>query len=101
VAGRPVQVRPVRDGEALPLSQIVFISDTERARLGHLARSAPRHALVVTETDGALALGSVINFVIAEGRVRFEVSLPSAERRGLKFSSRLLAVALAVRNGGR
>jgi len=53
----------------------------------------------VTESVGALAQGSVINFVIAERRVRFEVALDSAEKNKLKLSSRLLAVAQQVRTG--
>jgi len=50
----------------------------------------------VSESDGALARGSVINFILTGGRVRFEIALESAEKSGLKLSSRLLAVAQQV-----
>jgi len=53
----------------------------------------------VTESDGALTQGSMINFVLVDRRVRFEVALDSAEKSGLKLSSRLLAVARQVRTG--
>jgi hypothetical protein len=79
---------------------MIFFADTDRARLRDLIRIAPRTALIVTETEGGLAQGSVINFVVVEGRVRFEISLESAEKRNLRLSSRLLAVAHAVRVGG-
>jgi hypothetical protein len=62
-------------------------------------RNAPRNALIVTEWDGALAQGSIINFLIVEGRVRFEIALDAAEKRGLRLSSRLLTVAQSVRTG--
>ena len=55
--------------------------------------------LTVTETDGALTHGSMINFVLVERRVRFEIALDSAEKSGLKLSSRLLAVAQQVQKG--
>jgi len=55
--------------------------------------------LTVTESDGALAQGSIINFVVAERRVRFEIALDSAEKSRLRLSSRLLAVAQQVRTG--
>ena len=55
--------------------------------------------LTVTESDGALSQGSMINFVIVDRRVRFEVGLESAEKNGLRLSSRLLAVAQQVRTG--
>jgi len=41
----------------------------------------------------------MINFVMSERRVRFEVALDAAEKSKLKLSSRLLAVALQVRTG--
>jgi len=55
-----------------------------------------RSALVVTDFADALARGSVINFVVVDDRVRFEVSLDAAERSRLKLSSRMLSVALKV-----
>jgi hypothetical protein len=39
----------------------------------------------------------MVNFVRVEGRVRFEVAPEQAERRGLRISSRMLAVAHRVR----
>jgi len=53
--------------------------------------------LIVTEFQGALNQGSAINFLVAGGRLRFEVALDNAEKRGLKLSSRLLTVAQRVR----
>jgi hypothetical protein len=52
--------------------------------------------LIVSESPGALRQGSIVNFVVVDGRVRFDVSLEAAERRGLRLSSRLLAVAKSV-----
>jgi len=52
--------------------------------------------LVVTDSPGALKRGSMINFVLSDGHLRFEISLAAADRAGLSLSSRLLAVAQAV-----
>lgn len=99
VQSRAIEVRRVAEPEALQAAQMIFVPDSERPRLREWVRAAPRHALVVTESEGALTAGSVINFVIAEGRVRFEISLDSAEKRALRMSSRLLAVAQGVKTG--
>jgi hypothetical protein len=102
IAGRTVTVRRIKAGESLAGVHILFIGKAESTRLVQLSQTAqPRSILTVTETDGALAQGSIINFVIAERRVRFEVALDTAEKSGLKLSSRLLAVAQDVRGGGR
>jgi hypothetical protein len=97
VNDRPVTVKRLKPGESLAGIHILFVGRAESSRLGQLAQSAhPRSILTVTESDGALARGSVINFVLTDGRVRFEIALDSAEKSGLKLSSRLLAVAQQV-----
>lgn len=99
VAGRPVEVRRAAEADASPPAHILFIADGEKSRFREHVRNAPRNALIVTEWDGALAQGSIINFLIVEGRVRFEIALDAAEKRGLRLSSRLLTVAQSVRTG--
>ena len=100
VEGRAVLVKRVKAGDALAGVHILFVGRGESARLAQWAQGAQQHSgLVVTESEGALAQGSVINFIIAERRVRFEVALDSAEKSKLKLSSRLLGVAMQVRTG--
>ena len=99
VHGRAVEVRSVPEGDPMPPAQIVFVAESEKTRVRDWIRLAPKSALIVTESEGALAQGSIINFIIAESRVRFEIALETAEKRGLRMSSRLLAVAQTVRTG--
>ena len=76
---------------------MVYVGNEYRGDLHELISSlGHRPVLVVTDEADALAAGSMVNFVIADGRVRFEVSLTSAARAGLKISSQLLAVAVRV-----
>ena len=94
---RTIQVRSLARGESLAGLHVLFVGDASSERLNELllpARAQP--ILTVTESDGALAEGSIINFTIDRERVRFEVSLPAAQRSQLKLSSRLLAVAQRV-----
>lgn len=102
VSDRTIEVRNVKDIDSLPGVHVVFIGRTEVPRRVELIRAAERQStLVVSESEGALRFGSVINLVIVDGRVRFEVALDAAERSGLKLSSRLLALAQTVRPGGK
>jgi hypothetical protein len=97
VQGRPVVVRRVRRGEALGGLHVLFIGQADGARLAEtLAAAKGQPLLTVTESDNAIAHGSVINFVAEDQKVRFDIALPSAERGQLKISSRLLAVARKV-----
>jgi hypothetical protein len=99
IDSRRVEVRRVRETETLAGLHMLFVSHTRAARLAEgLAALHPPTTLVVTESPGALNRGSAINFLIEDGQVRFEVSQEAAERRGLKLSSRLLAVASTGRS---
>lgn len=100
VQGRAVSVRQLRRGESFAGLHVLFIGRDEAARLPEiLAAAAGQPLLVVTESENALALGSMINFVPAEDKLRFDVALPPAERSQLRISSRLLAVARKVVQG--
>ena len=97
VSGHAVRVRVLGRGDSPSGLQVLFVGRGEAARLNMLAAAgegAP--VLVVSESDGALALGSAINFVVVDDKVRFDVALHSINRAGLKISARLLAVARVV-----
>jgi hypothetical protein len=98
--GRSVNVTKLKPFDSLAGVHIVFIGRSEDARLAALIHTAePRPVLIVTESARALTQGGMINFVLSEGRVRFEVDLASVERSSLVLSSRLLAVARSVYTG--
>jgi hypothetical protein len=83
--------------DSLDEVEILFIAREERDRSAQfLAAAQNRPILTVTESEGALSDGSIINFTLDQDRVRFEVSLYSAERSRLRLNARLLAVAQQV-----
>jgi len=97
--GRPLVVRSLKPTESPADAQLVFVGAPETAQLGRIARGAPAHALIVSETDDALRQGGIINFKVVNGQVRFDVSLDAARKRSLRFSSRLLSAAHIVHGG--
>ncbi len=94
--GRPVVVRRLSETAALPPAHVLYLGSRRDSRLRDSIEAAPGPALIVTEQEGALQLGSVINFSVEGGKLRFSASLHSAESRRLKLSARLLSVAQAV-----
>lgn len=100
VNDRPIVVRQLRPGESMAGVHILFLGGNAAAQLGPLLKAArPYSVLTVTESEGGLAEGSVINFILDDQRVRFEISRESANRSKLRLSSRLLAVAKNVKEG--
>lgn len=97
--GRPIQVRNLREGELGAPVHLLFVAGNDNARAARILRGAPAALMPVTECELGLQYGSVINFRIIEDRVRFDVSLDSAEKNNVKLSSRLLTVANRVVKG--
>lgn len=103
VAGRKVHERPValrRLGpqDALEGVHILFIGAAHDARIAAIAAAERgRPLLIVSESESATERGSMINFVIAQNRVRFDVAPAPAEAVGLRISARLLTVARRVK----
>jgi hypothetical protein len=52
--------------------------------------------LVIGESDGFLEAGGMINFIIADGKVCFEINTKAADEAGLKIGSQLLRLAKRV-----
>ena len=90
---RPLSVRKVRAGDLPRDAQVVFIGKGEASQLAAVIRSVPSNILIVDGVGDGLQHGSIINFIIVEGQVRFEISLDAARRRHIHLSSRLLSVA--------
>lgn len=100
IQGRPAQVRRIQNIAQLGDAQILYVGGSDTRILKHwLAAVAGRPVLVVTSQSGGLDDGSMINFLIVNSHVRFEVSLGAARRSGLTISADLLSVATHVEGG--
>lgn len=100
IHGLPAEVKRIGGLQSLGAAQMLYIGpdyDDDAAAL--IARLRGRPILVVTDREGALEAGSMVNFLTQGGHVRFEVSLVAARRAGLTISSDLLAVAQRVKTG--
>jgi hypothetical protein len=100
--GRTVNARPVvalRLRDLPPEAgrvHILFIAAGSEGRVRELVSRATGPVLIVTQTDAGLAVGSALNFVLDGARLRFDASPGNAQGRGIRLSSRLLAVARFV-----
>ena len=93
------QVREISRVQDLGAAQVLYIGTSKIDRVRDaIAVIAARPVLAVTDAERGLATGSVLNFVLLEHRVRFEVSLTAAERSRLRISAELLGVATRVQS---
>jgi hypothetical protein len=95
--GRPAEVRQIRSAADLDSVQILYVGPrvfrgSRALRLAALRRPI----LVVTDHGEGLADGAAINFIEVNRNLRFEISLESADRSGVRIDSALLSVAARV-----
>lgn len=99
INGRGIEITFANRADQVGEAHLVFVAHAQESLLPGLARSAEKHAyLLVTESDAGLTPASAINLRLLDGRVGFDISLMNAQKAGLKFSSRLLAVAASVQD---
>lgn len=76
---------------------VLFISASEDARLSSIIhRIRGLEILTIGDTKGYAEKGVMINFYTEQDKVRFEINPESAEKAGLKISSKLMSLATVV-----
>ncbi len=81
--------------------RIVFVSSSEEPHLKSILSTLEQvPVLTVSDIPHFTDRGGMIQFVLENGRIRFEVNLSRAERAGIGLSSQLLKVATEVKRDG-
>ncbi|MGD0651896.1 MAG: YfiR family protein [Verrucomicrobiia bacterium] len=94
VNGRPVEIKRSRRVEELTGCHVIFISASEKQRQAKiLAALKGSNALTVSDTDDFLESGGIIQLVMEEKKIRFDINARAAERASLQISSQLLNLA--------
>jgi hypothetical protein len=105
IAGRSLAVRRIRQLSEIKSCHIAFFSHAEAEQVpAALASLRGSNVLTVGEDDGFAEQGGMIQFYLAENRVRFAINLDALEGTHLRVSSKLLRLARvlhpAARGGG-
>jgi len=98
IQGANLAARRITEARDAAGCKIVFVSSSEESRLKTVLDELENgKALTVSDIREFSQRGGMIQFVVANGKVRFEVNVKNAADVGLSFSAELLEVALAVR----
>jgi hypothetical protein len=98
IGSQKVAARRISSPQMSGDCQILFISSSEANRLDKIIDALDKNAvLTVSDIAQFAQRRGMIQFVLEENRIRFEVNLTAAQRAGLALSSELLKVATVVR----
>ena len=99
IKGRKLVINRFERIEDLPKCHILFISRSEKEDLDKIfANLKGWNVLTVADMEEFGQRGGIINFIIREHKVRFEITLDASDRAGLTISSKLLKLAKILRD---
>lgn len=102
VGGRRIVIQRLSSAEAAKAIgasfHVLFVAAGEEALFASLEEFLPRTgALTIGESDRFAALGGMMNFVIVDNRVRFEINRAAVGAAGLKLRAQLQKLAVPGR----
>ena len=102
INNREVVARRIKELPDLKSCQLVFVSDRDDSALSEIISSLKgASALLVGESDDFAQRGGGIQFFLEGNRLRFAINMDALQRARLTASSKLLALAKIVHDGGR
>ncbi len=94
INGRPVAVSRLVGVEKAWQCQVLFIGESEEERApGIVDYLAGRPVLTVCDAPGCTRFKGIIHLKVVSEKIRFAIDTDCADSAGLKFSSKLLALA--------
>jgi hypothetical protein len=85
--------------EAIKACHVLFVCASEKDHLKNLLDPLRTQTiLTVADVPGFLEAGGMINFIIEDNKVRFDVNAAATARAKLEIRSKLLRLARAVKN---
>lgn len=97
IDGKPVVVKSLSAVQEAGDCHILFIGSSERGELKEILAAADgTAALTVSDMPEFTRRGGMIQFLLENNRVRFQINVAAAEHAGLALSSQLLRVAVRV-----
>ena len=94
---RTLEVKEFHHQAEVTNCHILFISTSEKKRLPEILTALRREGvLTVSEMDGFIEAGGMINFVKESNKIRFQINEPAAKKSKLKVSSKLLSLAVPL-----
>lgn len=94
IGNQQIEIKKLSDTPSIGKIHLLYISKDKESDLSALMSGIKESAvLVVTESSGALERGSIINFVIVNNSLKFELNIVGANEHNLNVGSRLKSLA--------
>jgi len=97
VRGSTIVVKEFNSTDDIKGCHILFVAESESGKMSQVvSKTTGQSILIVTDKPGLAKEGAAINFIMKDGKIKFELNQQDAESRGLKISSSLVSLAILV-----
>ena len=102
IDGKNVVARRIAKAGEATSCRVLFISSSENKQLREILGDVGKlSVLTVSDMPQFVQQGGIVQFVLEQERVRFEINLTAAQQASLSLSSELLKVAAVVKGKAR
>lgn len=99
IGSQYIEIRKISNAHNFSVCHVLFVDHDFSDELPKvIPRLSDESTLLIAHQKGALSMGAVINFVVVEDNLKFELSVPNAENHKLFVGSTLKSLALHVEN---
>lgn len=96
VNGKKITVKRFHDVNKVPDCHLLYVPTPKSNELAEIVKQVGTGTLIVTAKDGLAQKGSCINFVVRDGKWRFEINEHATDKAKLKVSGELSRLAIMV-----
>lgn len=94
IGSQPIEIKKFAKVSEVGKCHVLFLPEESSDMLPDIVKSLSKSStLLVTETDGGLDKGSIINFVVVDNRLSFEIHAKTASKRKLIIGNQLIELA--------
>lgn len=95
IKGHPLQFKEFESVAEATNCQVLFISKSEQSDFPKIiVQLQGANILTVSDGDNFISAGGMINLVIVDQKIRFQINNDAAKKAGLTISSKLLSLAV-------
>lgn len=94
-----VVIKEFKSADEVTNCQVVFVSSSinmSKHASTIVDKCGGKNTLIISEKEGATNYGSMINFVVRDDKLKFELHKANASKFGLQISSKLEGMASAI-----
>lgn len=92
-----IQIKSIQNMDQIEDCRLLFIPETEQTRLDDIVKNiGNKTILTVSEINNSLSSGVMINFLVSNETIKFEINLMAMKQAGIHPDSEMLKLAVRI-----